>query len=496
MVRTDTTFTTSSKALQAIYDGACRVMRASVKPFGDRRILTSGADSDTTTLHTELVGATTLSCYDLEAALDTARAFLITAEETGQPAATIACRDGAILPRFGALTGLCFAEEALDLYYVTRRKDGAFLELLLDCLLKFDAFLWMRHDLNFNHILEVFSEQETEEGVSSTRFAPRTIEHHGETRTVSPFPVESADLMALDVSVCRTLAHIFTLKGNAEESAEWEQKARDVQDRLKANLWVESASACYDRDYLGHAIEALTLNNLTMMRYGAFDSGMADAFLTRYMAARDGFGTSMPLPTVARGNRYFENQQGSNFNGQPRGASYGRAIGALERYGHFALLTDLGDKLLSNLEINGVFAEQFDPFTGEPSGAADHMPTASATLEFIARFFGVRPQLDRMLWGALGHGDGYTSEYTFTWGTDVFLVACESTTTTGYLNGERLFTVSNGVRVVTDVYGDAPVVTNVTAEPLDCVFAYRKRTFSFTLAPGASWQLTAAAAMV
>ena len=121
------------------------------------------------------------------------------------------------------------------------------------------------------------------------------------------------------------------------------------------------------------------------------------------------------------------------------------------------------------------------------------MPTASAVLETVVRFFGVRPQLDRMLWGALGHGDGYTSEYTFTWGTDVFLVSCESKTTTGYLNGERLFTVSNGVRVVTDVYGDEPTVTNVTGETVDCVFAYRNRTFSFTLESGASWQMSALA---
>lgn len=496
MVRTDTTFTTSDKALQAIYDGACRVMRESVKAFGDRRILTSGAASDTTTLHTELMGATTLSRYDLEAALDTARAFLLASDENGCPAAAITCRDGAILPRYGALTGLCFAEEALGLYYVTRRKDGAYLDLLWDCLVKFDAFLWTRHDLNFNRILEVFSEKETEEGAGSTRFLPHTAEHHGELRTVSPFPVESADLMALDVSVRRTLAHICTLKGDTEGAAAWETKAQDVQACLKESLWVESAAACYDRDYLGNVIEALTLNNLTMMYYGAFDREMADGFVTRYLTARDGFGTSMPLPSVARGNRYFENQQGTNFNGQPRGASYGRAIGALERYGQFSHLTDLGDKLLSNLETNGVFSEQFDPFTGEPSGAEDHMPTASATLEFIARFFGVRPQLDRMLWGALGHDDGHTSEYTFTWGTDVFLVSCESKTTTGYLNGERLFTVSNGVRVVTDVYGDDPTVTNVTGETLDCVFAYRKRTFSFTLAPGASWQLAAAVATV
>ena len=57
MVRTETTFTTSSKVLKRIYDGARDVLLSSVKSFGTRRVLTSGSDSATTTLHSEVIGA-------------------------------------------------------------------------------------------------------------------------------------------------------------------------------------------------------------------------------------------------------------------------------------------------------------------------------------------------------------------------------------------------------------------------------------------------------
>lgn len=489
MVRTQTTFTTSSKALQKIYDGALDVLLSSVKPFGTRRVLTGGVDSCTATLHTEVIGASTLSCYDLDAAFDTVQAFLATAREDGRLADSITCRDGAITPRYSALTGLCFAEEALGLYYLTRKKDGKYLEMLLRVLLDFDSYLWAHHDLNFNHCLEVFNEEETEEGPGSTRFMPIRVDHHGEMRDVSPFPVETADLMACDVSIRHAIAHIYSLKGDSENAKEWALKAMDVQAYMREDLWVESESACFDRDYRGNAMDTLSISNLFMMYYGAFDKEMADAFMERYMHARDGFGTSMPLPTIARGDRHFMNETHSNFNGQPRGTTYSRAIGALEKYGHLSYLTMIGDKLLSNIEKNGVYAEQFDPFTGVPAGKEQYLPTAVATLEIITRFFGVRPQLDRMLWGALGHGEEYASDYRFTWGSDTFRLSCESQTSTGYINDQRLFTVSNGVRVVTDIYGNEPKVMNVTDAAIDCVFVYRDRTFSFTLMPDEKWSM-------
>lgn len=489
MVRTETTFTTSSKSLQKMYDGARDVLLDSLKPFGVRRVLTTGTDATSTTLHSEVMGAATLSRYDLEAAFDTVKAFLSTVREDGRLPSEILCRDGAVFPRYNGLTGLSFAEEALGLYYLTRKKDHEYLELLLSCLLGFDAYLWARHDLNFNNCLEIFAEKETEEGAGSSRYATISVEHHGEPREVSPFPVESFELMACDVSIRHTIAHIYSLKGDAESAKEWAMKAINVKTHMKEHLWSEEDGAYFDRDYRGTRMDTLSIGNLLAMYYGAVDKEMADGFVERYLYARDGFGTSMPLPTVARGDRHFNNDDEKGFDGQPRGTTYCRAIGAFEKYGQFSLLTHLGEKLLSNIHENGVFPERFEPFTGAPRGKETYLPTAVATIELITRFFGVRPQLDRMLWGAIGYGADYFSDYRFTWGSDTFRLSCESATSTGYINGQRLFTVSNGVRVVTDIYGDEPQVTNVTDETMDCVLVYRDRTFSFTIEPNQSWQM-------
>ena len=490
MVRTETTFKTSSKVLQHIYDSALAVLLASVKPFGDRRLLTTAPDVDTATLHYSVLCTDTISRYDLAAAFDTVCAFMATVRKDGRSASSIECKHGTVVPKYDALAGLCFAEEALNLYYLSRKSDREYLEWMLKSLLNFDEYLWKCHDLDFNQCLELFSESETEEGEGSNRYAPVRMELHGEMKDVSPFPVESYDLMACNFSMRNTIARIYALMGDQASAEEWTKKAQDVRSYLNTKMWSETTEACFDRDFRGNPMEAVSVGNLFAMYYGALDGERVDRFFARYMSARDGFGTSMPLPTLSRGDRHFSNDKGSNFNGQPRGSTYLRAIYALERYGRFSMLTGIGDKLLSTVETQDIFSEQFDPFTGEPSGNPAYAPTAAAILEVITRFFGVRSLHDHMMWGALGHGENYASSYEFTWGSDTFRLSCESVTSSAYMNEKRLFTVSNGVRVVTDIYGNDPKVINVTDAPLDCVFVYRDRTFSFTLEPDGVWKIT------
>ena len=486
MIKTATSFESENKYLQGIFDSARDVLLSSVKTFGERRVLTTSADGDTMTLNSEVLGASTLACFDTEAALNTVMAFMATRRKDGRIADSIRLSEGNILPKYEILTGFCFAEEALGLYYLTRKKDHAYLASLLETLEALDRYLWEHHDLNFNNCLEVFGENEMEEGKNTSRFSPIKVNHYGEVRTVSPFPIETGDLMAFDVSVRHTIARIYSLKGDAARAREWVLRAIDVQAHMKQFMWVENAGACFDHDYRGSLIDVLTVNNLFMMYYGAFDREMADTFVSRHLMDPKSFGTAMPLPTISFRDRHFINDDRPNFNGQPRGMTYRRAIGALEKYGHFSLLSAVGQKFLQAVGEHFAYTEQFNPFTGEAVGKSKqsaYMPSASTALEFIARFFGVRPDLDRIIWGALGHEDGGSSTYRFTWGSEDYRVLCESETTTGFMGDRRLFTVTNGMRVVTDFYGDDPWIVNVTDRTIDGVFVYRDRTFSFTLAP-------------
>ena len=89
--------------------------------------------------------------------------------------------------------------------------------------------------------------------------------------------------------------------------------------------------------------------------------------------------------------------------------------------------------------------------------------------------------MGRLYWGALGHADGYTSEYCFTWGGDTFRLVAERDTSSGFLGEEPLFTVTNGMRVITDLYGEVVCAVNITDHPVDGVLVCGGRTYSFSL---------------
>lgn len=492
MIKTATTFTTDNEYLQTIYDNAEQVLLSSVKSFGDRRVLTVTPSADRMTLHSEVLGAATLSARDTEAALNTVRAFLATQREDGRLADSIYFRDGAILAKYEKLAGLCFAEEALGLYYLTRKKDAAYLEALLAALERFDNYLWEHHDLNFNRCLEIFDESETEEGVGAGRYGALHIKYEGQTREVSPFPIESADLMAAAVSIRHTIARIYTLRNDTENARAWMLKAIDVQSHLKKEMWSERQCFCYDIDYRRRNIDTLAINNLYMMYYGAFDREMAQLFVNRHLNDPDKFYTPMPLPGVSATDPHFSGGA-PDFNRYPRGMSYRRAIGALEKYGCYSLLTALGHKLLDAV-ADGVFGERFDPMSGAVVprvGDRQYTPTAATALELLARFYGVCQELDHLHWGALGHSAGHNSEFCFRMAGDDLRLVAEEKTSSGFIGEERLFTVTNGMRVITDLYGDGARVINVTDRPIDGVFVYRDRTYSFCLAPDEVFDVSA-----
>ena len=64
MIKTATSFESENKYLQGIFDSARDVLLSSVKTFGERRVLTTSADGDTMTLNSEVLGASTLACFD------------------------------------------------------------------------------------------------------------------------------------------------------------------------------------------------------------------------------------------------------------------------------------------------------------------------------------------------------------------------------------------------------------------------------------------------
>ena len=483
MIQTNVRFTTTNKKLNQLYESAKNTLFSSIANFGERKLVTDAPNSNITTLHYSPMSAETLADYDIEIAMDTVNAFLLTLRKDGRLPSSLSQTNGEIFPAYESLTGFSFVEEALKLAYLAKNKNSPYTKRLYETLCHFDEYLWTKHDLNANGGLEIFEEKETEEGLSSERFPATTTLQNGTARSLSPFPVESFDLTAEAFCVRKTLAELAFLLGKQEAAKSWQEKANAIAEKINSFFWLEDFHACFDRDYRGNAIHTLSINNLFLLYFDAVDATMAKAIIQNHILNPDEFWTPIPLPTLAKDNSHFDNHK--EFCGPPRGTTYRRAIRAFEKYGYYSLTTEVGQKLLSATAGQNIFPVCFDPITGEPLNAdklSAYAPTASAVLETIKRFFGVYTDRETVCWGCLGQENAET-EYTFTWGNDTYSLETEDGISTGSINGTRIFTVTAGTRIFTDIHGSSMRIANATASEIDCICVCRDRTFSLHLDP-------------
>lgn len=478
MIRISDNFKTDDKKLAALYEGAKSSLMGGVKQFGDYCLAVRSSEDDRVSAATEIMSAETLARYDIETALECVRAFLATLREDGRMAGEIVKKQDGIFCDYSRLSGFCIAEEALSLFYMSKKKELTYLGRVYDALKRFDGYLWNTHDCNRNGFLELFSEKELAYGVDPERYTPVKKNEDGEVSEISPFPVETGLFNAFAYRLKRTLGQIAEHLKNGE-AEKYSIEADRLFEEFKKRFWSEESAACYDRDYRGEPISYLGMENLFMMYYGAFDKDMAESFVNKHLINPDEFFTKFPLPEIP-----------ADLGGMVWGATYRKMIKALERYGFNRELAAIGEMVLGGLCEMPAFTELYDPGTCEPikkNVCADYVPTATAVIELIARFYGVSLDLDRVIWGAKGHNGESTSEYSFGWGSDTYSVFAERETSSGFINGKLLFTVTNGVKVVTDWFGDEPEVLNITSDTIDCIFVYRDRTYSFTLEPNGVW---------
>lgn len=486
MIKISDSFKTDDKKLSALYVGARNALLGAMKPFGDFELITLSSESQRMTLASEIMSAETLARYDVAAAMNCVRAFAATQRQDGQLACEL-IKDGEdVVCDYSGLAGFSFIDEALSLYYMTKKKERAYLDTVYAMLTRFDDYVRNTHDYNSNGLPELLSEKETAERCASVRYAPLKVKEGKDTREISLFPIESCVMAAFYYRLKIALGEISSMVGDGRHGIYFEE-AEMVKARMRNFFWVEEAKACFDRDYRGSLMNTLSIDNLFMMYYGALDRDHSDAYIKSHLMNPDEFFTPFPLPTYPINSPEFSNDPHHRFGGQPRGVTHRRALKALEKYGYFREFTHVGRRFISAIADSLAFTEQYDPFTCAPSRkniCADYVPTASAVLEMIARFYGVSVVFDEVHWGALGLEGESTSEYNFKWGGDMYTLAAERETSMGLINGSPIFTITNGARVITDWFGDNPKVVNVGDETRDCVFVYRNQTFSFTIAPG------------
>lgn len=506
--QTGVVFQTSDSSLQRLYNEAERKCNWNIQQFGAYKVLVEGAGYQNVWLETQPMGGYMYGKRDLAIAKNNQEIFMDYQRADGRLPGMISISDDSIKAHHGWFQGFCFPSPAFELYY-WMGKDTAYLNKLYQSLEQFDAYLWKTRDSDGDGCLETWCVWDTGEDASVRLHGapnqwsyevPPTEENVEKLYTDGFFeaghdpsdelsvPIESMDIMSYSFSARQTLSRISKELDNGREQL-WQEKAHAVHKKIKRYLWDEKKNACFDRGPDNEVLPELIHNNLRCMYFGSFDQQMADAFVKYHLMNKNEFWTPMPLPSIAANDPLFRDISGNNWSGQPQGLTYQRAIEALENYGHYAELTLLGKKLLNSTKSSLRFTQQFDPFTGLPNNSSDgYGPTMLSVLEYISRMHGVHYTKDRILWSSIKTTNADSSAYEQRLGQDRFRLVSRSGEMTGFINGDKIFSCSQGVRIVTTKEGQLLEVVGIDEELVSMVLDWNNQKFQADIVPNSCYK--------
>jgi len=541
-IQTHYRFQTANEALQRLHDEAERKLLGNLVQFTpSMKVLVEGGGYPNAWIETQPMGGEMYAKRDLQTALNNNVIFMVTQREDGRlpgmviagettrkngwienpPEAHLWFPEADILADFEMFQGFCFPEPAWRMYH-WMGKERRFLELLRGALAGHDAYLWRTRDSNGDGILESWCVWDTGEDESTrltTRWAPNrwpfnsppgaegmpdprdqaALRQYWQRRGEGPesldeirVPFQSMDIMAYSYSARATLAKIEAELGNPAKAAEWSKLADQVRQTVIDKLWAPERNAAFDRDRDGKRLPELIHNNLRCMWHGMFTQEMADAFVDNHLLNPESFWTPVPLVSIAINEPLFYNGLRNNWSGQPQGLTYQRAIDALERYGRFAEVTRLGQKLLPVLIRNeNKFTQQLDPITGAPSGQTDdgYGPMMLAALEYITRMHGTHLAVDKHeVWWSAVDATAFTT--TQGWGGREFRMESKDGTVTAQVGGKAAFTMTTGARVISDLTGKPLCLIGIHTEPQTLTLAMGGQSKEFHLRPNQVIPLT------
>ena len=470
---TSASFSTSDAAAQALYQHAESCAAGNVREFAPGlAVLVEGGVYRSAWLETQPMGGAMFGVRNLTLALNNQLLFMRTQRGDGRLPGMVSVVNASaaiVNPTFSypgdanrsMLQGFYMASPAVDVAVLAGASGAdaavvaAFLAELQPALARFEAWLWAER--NSSHGVPWLEGTADTGEDNSDRFACLP------TNCVPP-PYESMDMAGYAHDAQRALARIAALQGDAPGAAAWAARAAATAAALKARLWRAELGAAFDRgrDGAGDFVTALVHNNLRAMWHGAFDQGMADAFVARHLMNGSEFWTKAPLPSISAADPRFRNNPGNDWSGPPQGLTYQRALRALERYGHHAELALVGAAQRAALLKTGTFPQQIDPFSAQPDAGHDcYGPMLLSALEFTALATGVavRAEPPSLLWSAIAAAPPPAFVFEQRLGGAAFrLEGFANGTFAGSRNGTPLFWAQGSVRVVTGLDG---VVTGV-----------------------------------
>jgi len=382
-------------------------------------------------------------------------------------------------------------------HYALNGRDRTFLAKMYAAMSQYDDWLAKNRDTQGTGAVEAFCCHDTGHDLSARFWHIPDKPYKNDPARYDPnnplLPFIAPDLTANVACQRIYLARIAEELG--ENGKPWMQKAEASIEALYDQCHDPEDGFFYDRDNTGQMVKVQGDVLLRVLACEVGDDAFFAEALDRYLLNTSKFFARFPLTSIALDDpRFDQNFAHNSWCGPTNLLTLIRTPHAFEAHHRHVELTWILYPTLYALFHAERFAQTISPFTGAAGFTEKYSPSILCLLDFIERLSGIMPRPDGTLWFTgltpieveqmqADHDTGYSRVVdgaAFEWMNT-------SDTSTAYRDGELLFSLPRGVRVVTDRTGAVLSLIGMQAEPVSGTLQTSSGAYAFTI--GANQQL-------
>jgi len=406
--------------------------------------------------------------------------------------------DGAAFAQIQMVTPLA---RSVWSHYRGQGGDRDWLEQMYRAMARHDAWLAQFRDTRKTGAVEAFCAFDTGHDLSA-RFwhVPDTPAGNDPTRYRQDNPLLPFIAPDLTANVaCQRDYLALMAEELGEDGTPWRERAAASREALFEQCFDPDDGFFYDRD---RNEQLVRVQSDVLLRVLACDIGDEEFFaeaLSRYLLNTRKFFAKYPFTSLALDDPRFDPAFAYNsWCGPTNMLSVIRAPHAFERHGRHVELTWMLQPILAALFAADRFAQTLNPFTGAAGFTELYSPGMLALLDFVERLSGILPRPDGSLWftglvpHAVSHRDtAHATAYARVVEGRRFELVNDGTLASAWRDGQPLFSVPHGVRVVTDRAGTITGLVGMSVAPVAGELRTPQGTLPFRIEANEEFDLAA-----
>lgn len=372
-------------------------------------------------------------------------------------------------------------------------KDKEFLEKMYEAMSRNDQWLSVYRDTRGTGCVEAFCTFDTGNDASPRFWHVPDTPYMDDPARCDPdspiLPFLAPDLTA-NIYCQRKYLQLMADELNKGDGT-WNEKAAQSLNSLMKYCYDEKDRFFYDRDSHDRFVRVQSDVLMRVLACEVGDEAMFEDALRRYLLNTKKFFARYPLTTIAMDDPgFFQSINYNSWSGHVSFLTETRLPHAFEYHRRYVELSWILQPIITALSRLGKFSGSISPWVGCEGYSDNYSPTMLCVIDYLERFCGIYPTPQGELWftamipRGVDYGDAIADETGYARMVDQvrFELVNERENSSVYQNGELIYTLPRGVRLVTDRNGRLKGIIGMSVRTVKGEIRYNNRIIPFSAA--------------